>query len=68
VIKKYGSYEYWVTDSYLLLGDIYFKENDLFNAEATYKSVAENATIDALKKEAADKLALVQAAKDKQQK
>lgn len=68
VIKKYGSYEYWVTDSYLLLGDIYFKENDLFNAEATYKSVAENATIEALKKEAADKLAMVQAAKNKQPK
>jgi TolA-binding protein len=68
VIKKYGSNEYWVTDSYLLLGDIYFKENDLFNAEATYKSVAENATIEALKKEAADNLAMVQAAKNKQPK
>lgn len=56
VIKKYGSYEYWVTKSYLLLGDIYFKEKDLFNAEATFKSVSENATIDELKKEAQVKL------------
>ncbi len=68
VIKKYGSYDYWVTDSYLLLGDIYFKENDLFNAEATFKSVAENATIEALKNEAVQKLALVQAAKNKSSK
>lgn len=65
VIKKYGSYDYWVTDSYLLLGDIYFKENDLFNAEATFKSVAENATIEALKNIAVQKLAMVQAAKNK---
>ena len=56
VIKKYGSYENWVTKSYILLGDIYFKEKDLFNAEATYKSVVENATIDELKKEAQTKL------------
>lgn len=56
VIKKYGSYEYWVTKSYLLLGDVYFKEKDLFNAEATFKSVSENATIDELKKEAQTKL------------
>jgi hypothetical protein len=68
VIKKYGSYDYWVTDSYLLLGDIYFKENDLFNAEATFKSVAENATIDELKNVAIQKLALVQAAKNKSSK
>lgn len=56
VIKKFGSYEYWVTKSYLLLGDVYFKEKDLFNAEATYKSITENATIDEFKKEAQDKL------------
>lgn len=68
VIKKYGSYEYWVTKSYILLGDVYFKENDLFNAEATFKSVVENATITELKNEAAQKLAQVQDAKSKTQK
>lgn len=65
VIKKVGSYEYWVTKSYLLLGDIYFKTNDLFNAEATFKSVSENTTVAELKDEAASKLALVIAEKDK---
>lgn len=65
VIKKFGSYDFWVTRSYILIGDVYFKQNDLFNAEATYKSVADNATIPELQKEAADKLAAVVALKNK---
>ena len=31
-IKDFGSYEYWVTKSYLLLGDIYHKQLYYFNA------------------------------------
>jgi len=65
VIKKYGSYDIWVTKSYLLIGDVYFKQNDLFNAEATYKSVLDNAVIQELKKEAGEKLIQVIAAKEK---
>ena len=57
VIKKYGSYDYWVTKAYILLGDVYVQENDLFNAEATFKSVVENATITDLQLEAQHKLA-----------
>jgi tetratricopeptide (TPR) repeat protein len=68
VIKKYGSYEYWVTKSYILLGDDYFAQKDYFNAEATFKSVAENATIEELKKEAQDKLAKVIEEKNKSNK
>ncbi len=64
-IKKFGSYELWVTKSYLLLGDIYFKQKDWFNAEATYKSIIENATIDTIKKEAEQKLLQVIAEKNK---
>jgi len=56
VIKVTGSYDYWVAKAYILLGDIYLKEKDYFNAKATYKSVADNATIPDLKKEAQDKL------------
>ncbi|MEO6915158.1 MAG: tetratricopeptide repeat protein [Chitinophagaceae bacterium] len=56
VINKAGSYANWVTRAYLLLGDIYFKEKDYFNARATYQSVFQNATIDELKNEAQDKL------------
>ncbi len=64
VIKNFGSYEFWVTKSYLLLGDIYTKQKDWFNAEATYKSVAENTAIEELKKEAIEKLASVVEAKN----
>jgi TolA-binding protein len=68
VIKKYGSYSYWVTKSYLLAGDIYLNQKDFFNAEATFKSVAENAEQTELKAEAAAKLALVIAEKEKNNK
>jgi len=56
VIKTTGSYDYWVAKAYILLGDIYLKQQDYFNAKATYKSVADNAVIPELKKEAQDKL------------
>ncbi|MFP5040389.1 tetratricopeptide repeat protein [Parasediminibacterium sp. JCM 36343] len=65
VIKKEGSYEFWVTKSYILLGDLYLKQHDLFNAEATFKSVSENSTIADLKQEAASKLAQVIEEKNK---
>ena len=56
VIKVTGSYDYWVAKAYILLGDIYLQQKDYFNAKATYQSVADNATIPELKKEAQDKL------------
>jgi TolA-binding protein len=56
VIKKQASYEFWVTKTYILLGDIYLAQNDTFNAIATYKSIAENATIPSLQQIASDKL------------
>lgn len=68
VIKKAGSYEWWVTKSYLLLGDIYFKQKDYFNAKATFKSVAENSTIKELKEEAAEKLVRAEAEEQAQSK
>lgn len=64
-IKKYGSYDYWLVKSYILLGDIYFKQKDYFNAEATFKSVIENATNEDLKKEVQQKLNTVIEEKDK---
>lgn len=68
VIKKAGSYEIWVTKSYILLGDIYFKQKDYFNAEATFKSVVQNATLAELKEEAQRKLDMVIAEKNKNSK
>lgn len=56
VIKETGSYDYWVTRSYILLGDIFLQEKDYFNAKATYESVAKNSAITELKNEAQQKL------------
>ncbi|MBS1598661.1 MAG: tetratricopeptide repeat protein [Bacteroidetes bacterium] len=56
VINKSGSYENWVTKSYMLLGEIYFKEKDYFNAKATFQSVVENAKIEDLRQQAQKRL------------
>jgi TolA-binding protein len=55
-INKSGSYDYWITKAYILLGDIYFTQKDYFNAKATFQSVVEH-TVDAeLKSIAQEKL------------
>ncbi len=56
VIKETGSYDTWVTKSYILLGDIFMQQKDYFNAKATYESVAKNSVIPELKNEAQQKL------------
>jgi tetratricopeptide (TPR) repeat protein len=56
VIKETGSYDNWVTKSYILLGDIFMQQKDYFNAKATYESVAKNSVIPELKSEAQQKL------------
>ncbi|RAJ05089.1 tetratricopeptide repeat protein [Chitinophaga skermanii] len=61
VIKNTPSYENWIAKTYILLGDIYAKQKDYFNAKATYQSVAENCPIPEFKNEAKDKLAKVEA-------
>lgn len=58
-INKSGSYDYWITKAYILLGDIYFKQKDYFNAKATLQSVVENTINAELKAEAQEKLARV---------
>ncbi len=62
VINKAGSYEFWVTKAYILLGDVYFKQKDYFNAKATFQSVVENSLNMELKGEAQRKLDEVTAA------
>lgn len=57
MITRYASYEYWVILSYILLGDIYSKQKDWFNAKATYKSIMDNTQIDSLKRLAAQRYA-----------
>lgn len=64
-IKKAGSYDYWITKSYILLGEIYYNQHDYFNAEATLKSVVENARLQELKQEAQTKLDIILTEKNK---
>jgi TolA-binding protein len=59
VINKSGSYEIWVTKSYLILGDVYFKEKDYFNAKATFQSIIDNAKMEDLRQQAKQKLSEV---------
>jgi tetratricopeptide (TPR) repeat protein len=56
VISKSGSYDFWVTKSYILLGDIYFRQKDYFNAKATFQSIVVNSIVPEFKKEAQEKL------------
>jgi TolA-binding protein len=55
-INKSGSYDYWITKAYILLGDIFFRQKDYFNAKATFQSVVDNTTVTELKEEAQVKL------------
>jgi TolA-binding protein len=55
-INKSGSYDFWVTKAYILLGDIYYTQKDYFNAKATYQSIVDNTINSELKGEAQAKL------------
>ncbi|HEX7847845.1 MAG TPA: tetratricopeptide repeat protein, partial [Chitinophagaceae bacterium] len=55
-INKSGSYDFWVTKAYILLGDVYFKQKDYFNAKATFQSIVDNSLNSELKGEAQTKL------------
>jgi TolA-binding protein len=56
VINKSGSYDYWVTKAYILLGDVYYAQKDYFNAKATFQSIVDNSINPELKSEAQTKL------------
>ena len=58
-INKSGSYDFWITRAYILLGEVFWKQKDYFNAKATLKSVVENSRNSELKEEAQVKLELV---------
>jgi TolA-binding protein len=58
-INKSGSYDFWITKAYILLGEIFYRQKDYFNAKATLQSVVDNSKITELKNEAQEKLAKV---------
>jgi lipopolysaccharide biosynthesis regulator YciM len=55
-INKAGSYDYWTTRAYILLGEVFLRQEDFFNAKATLQSVVENTVNPELKAEAQAKL------------
>lgn len=55
VVKETSSYDFWVTSSYILIGDIFMQQKDYFNAKATYQSVSQNSSIAELKAAASQK-------------
>ncbi len=68
VINKSGSYDFWVTKAYILLGDIYFRQKDYFNAKATFQSIVDNTLDPTLKTEAQTKLSRVEEEESKSSK
>jgi TolA-binding protein len=56
-IRKSGSYDYWITKAYILLGDVFRRQKDWFNAKATLRSVVQNSRNADLREEARGKLA-----------
>lgn len=68
VINKSGSYDFWVTRAYILLGDVYFRQKDYFNAKATFQSIVDNSLNAELKAEAQKKLDEVVAEESKNSK
>lgn len=65
ILDQFNSYDYWVGKSMLLLGDAFLKENDEFNAKATWDSVVENFAIPEIVSEAKEKLAKLKSRKIK---
>lgn len=59
VIKTTPSYDYWIAKSYILLGDIYTRQKDYFNAKATLQSIVDNCKIKELVEIAQGKLSTV---------
>ena len=56
LIKNYSSYDYWVAKGFILLADIYVKENNTFQARQTLQSIIDNYNGEDLKQDAQNKL------------
>ncbi|MDR3367059.1 MAG: tetratricopeptide repeat protein [Prevotellaceae bacterium] len=46
-LSKSGTpHQYWMAKSFIILGDVYVKRNDLFQAKATYESILDRYEVD----------------------
>ncbi len=57
LVDKYAAYDYWVAKSFILLSDVYLKDDNIFQAKETLQSIIDNY-------EGADLVRLAQMKKD----
>ncbi len=57
--RDFDSHTEWVGKSYLLIADYFLAINDSFQAKATLKSLVDNFPLDEVKKQAAEKLKVI---------
>lgn len=56
IAERFGSHEYWVAKSFILLADVYVAKDNTFQAKETLRSVIDNCSIAELRNEAQTKL------------
>ena len=60
ISDRFGSHEYWVAKSFILLADVYVAKDNLFQARETLRSVIDNCSIAELRTEAQNHLNQIQ--------
>lgn len=60
ISDHFGSHEYWVAKSFILLADVYVAKDNVFQARETLRSVVDNCSIVELKNEAQNRLSQIQ--------
>lgn len=60
ISDQFPNHEYWVAKSFILLGEVYVAQNDLFQARETLRSVVDNCSIEELRNEAQNQLNQIQ--------
>ncbi|MCB0395853.1 MAG: tetratricopeptide repeat protein, partial [Flavobacteriales bacterium] len=61
LIDELTSYDEWVAKALLLLAENYYQQGDLFQAKYTLKSLVEDARVESVKKQARERLAIIEA-------
>ena len=56
LINNFGHHDFWVARGFILLGDIYVKTGNTFQAKQTYQSIIDNYVGEDLREEAKQKL------------
>ena len=60
ISDHFGSHEYWVAKSFILLADVYVGKDNVFQAKETLRSVVDNCSIAELRNEAQNRLNQIQ--------